>query len=227
MRRNLPPQAEPWGREIDSRLKALERQQRNTNDDVANALQGVNATVSQLSRQILTLQDLTEELSKQQKALQEQQDYLSSLVSRNAGTGFWSASWHSLGKPPEGQWQWHPGPSLTMEIPTGKARIYLRSDRVTVARNQVCGAVLAGITYGVSGGVLAPGQNMMRLGVPYASTSSGVTSGLTRFGTLTMTPGTYTFTGYYGMVAYEPSDVDGQSVSFEDLAIVVEVVNPD
>lgn len=227
-RRNLPPQAEPWGREVDARLRSLENLGSRNDLETLNALKGVNSSLRVISQQIERLDSVVTRLDEQQQELSRQQAYLSSLVSVNAATGAWTTSWHALGVPAS-TWYWRSGPQVTVNVSTGKARIFLRSDFVSARRNQSNGTVTAGISYGVSGGVAEPTPGTaMKVSAAYSgAVSTSGSSGLMRVGTLTMTPGTYTFTGYYGMMAQEPTAEDGQTASFEDLAIVVEVVNPE
>lgn len=89
MRRNLPPQAEPWGRDVDERLRALENQGSRTDLETLNALKGVNSTLRVISEQIETITEVQQGLQaavgridQQQEQLAEQQASLQSAVNQ-------------------------------------------------------------------------------------------------------------------------------------------------
>lgn len=76
MRRNLPPEAEQWGRTVDNAVQKLEQSVRTTSQDTLNALKGVNASVSAIAQQVERLNNITETLSIHQAELMEQQTRL-------------------------------------------------------------------------------------------------------------------------------------------------------
>lgn len=67
----LPPESQPWGREVEARLRALELQDSATNA----AINGINATLS-------ATQQALRQVSQQQAALSAQQDALAAVVAR-------------------------------------------------------------------------------------------------------------------------------------------------
>ena len=86
-RRNLPPEAQAWGRDVDRTLDQLVQATRSTSLDTQNALKGVNATLGAVSQQIESLQQVTESLvvvtdtlSQQQVALTEQLHFVNHVV---------------------------------------------------------------------------------------------------------------------------------------------------
>lgn len=73
-RRNLPPDAEPWGRWVEGLLLAQNQAGEANGQSINNTLRGVNASLQQLGNQIQTL-------SAQQATLSAQQADITSLLS--------------------------------------------------------------------------------------------------------------------------------------------------
>lgn len=56
MRNNLSPEAAPWGREIETRLRSAENTLKTISQDSSNALSGIAASLAQLSTQVSDVQ---------------------------------------------------------------------------------------------------------------------------------------------------------------------------
>lgn len=84
-RRNLPPVAEPWGRSVDSDLRAFEQTLSRQNDDITNSFKMVNSTMKTFAQQIQALNELTAELASTQAALAAQQAALTAQQTALAG----------------------------------------------------------------------------------------------------------------------------------------------
>lgn len=65
-RRNLPASAEPWGREVEARIEAIERAVKNQGFEATNALKAVNASIGQIIEQQTSLQSAQQALTQQQ-----------------------------------------------------------------------------------------------------------------------------------------------------------------
>lgn len=76
VRRNLPPEAEQWGRDVDKQLSTLSQTVRSNSLDTDNALKGVTATLGAVSKQIEALQSVTEQLVVVTDTLATQQSQL-------------------------------------------------------------------------------------------------------------------------------------------------------
>lgn len=74
----LPPDSAPWGRQVNDRLGNVEYETTKIREDVSNTLRGVNGALTQLSKQVFALNELTAQLAAQQATLNAQQAALAS-----------------------------------------------------------------------------------------------------------------------------------------------------
>lgn len=149
--------------------------------------------------------------------LQAQANYQASLISRdalaagfNTGTLINDSAFHLVG----GQ-----AVISNMPVPTGKVRIMIGNSEVSI--NSAGNSVIGAITYGIDGvQALDPNDKFARLYAP--AQLIGVS--LTRIGTVTMPPGTYTFRA---QAAYWSAGAGAASVNFSGTRLLVEVIGND
>lgn len=79
-KRNLPPDAEPWGRSVDERITGIEKTSAKNRRDTSNSQSAINSTVTKLSEQVAAIDGLTQRLAEQQAQLSDQVDQLEALV---------------------------------------------------------------------------------------------------------------------------------------------------
>jgi len=191
-----------------------------------NALRGLANSLASLGGLVRTLQQQQAQLTAQQatlattvSTLATQQAYLTSLKSRNSAVAYYE----NLSLTHDGNWHWvGPQTSVSLAIPTGKARIIVRSSNARAYPDGLVGYIRAGVSYAISGGVSSFGDS-----ISYVS-GSGTSAGdapITHIGTVEMPPGTYTFTATRGYISYASSA--GRYVNFANLALIVECVNND
>lgn len=78
--RNLPPQAEPWGRAVDNQLATISRTNDKQAQDTGNALSAINGTLTRLGEQVSEIRTIADTLVAQQATLEAQQSVLSETV---------------------------------------------------------------------------------------------------------------------------------------------------
>lgn len=69
VRRNLPPEAEPWGRTVDSRLDSIEKRLAKIDQDTSNSFQMLSGQLTQIINQQKAIQDTVAALGSQQELL--------------------------------------------------------------------------------------------------------------------------------------------------------------
>lgn len=69
-RRNLPANAEPWGRSVDDRLASVQTTLTRQQQDTSNSLSALNSTVTGLGEQVATVSEITNTLVQQQAELE-------------------------------------------------------------------------------------------------------------------------------------------------------------
>lgn len=74
--RNLPPQAEPWGRAVDNQLATISRTNDKQAQDTGNALSAINGTLTRLGEQVSEIRTIADALVVQQATLEAQQEQL-------------------------------------------------------------------------------------------------------------------------------------------------------
>lgn len=74
--RNLPPQAEPWGRAVDNQLATISRTNDKQAQDTGNALSAINGTLTRLGEQVSEIRTIADALVVQQATLEAQQAQL-------------------------------------------------------------------------------------------------------------------------------------------------------
>lgn len=209
---NLPPGSQPWARDIAKAVDLAQFDATKANMNNKNAFKTINATLDQLAEQLVQIQ--------------EQQEYLASLISRDAFTGSLSKNTVNRLVSNTGVWVFQAGPSLTVEVPTGKFRILLSTDSATAEANTPGVAQInTGITYGYTGPVsLSPALGHTAYFTATTSWDYKYVNGpLMRFGTANVTPGTYTVTGYYAQM-YTGSDTGFRGSTWSDLRLAVDVL---
>lgn len=225
---NLPGESQQWARSIETDLDRLSRAQEDRDRTLNSTLSGLANSVANLGTLVKTLSDQQAQLTAQQaqltttvNTLSQQQSYLTSLKSRDASVGAWSTTSFIA----DGAWHWDTGPSLTIAVPTGKARVFLRAGyALASASTSASGLIQTGLSYSVSGGVLNVGSSVSLVGGE-GGVGTTTSAPIVRVGTVTMPPGTYTFTGYRGYWCQGSST--GKRAEVSDTAIIVEVVNSD
>lgn len=228
----LPPESAPWGRYVDRSLSELQYKNSKNDQDISNTLKGLGSTIERMSKQIDALNTLTTQLnqqqiilgqqqaaiSAQQSTLATQQNYLASLISRdaqadsfNTGTLITDSEFHLVG----GQ-----AVIANMAVPTGKVRITISTSEASISGATGLG-IIAAITYGIDGvQALDPTGRFARLYSPGISFGSS----MSRIGTVTMPPGTYTFRA---QSAYWAGGAGTGSIQFTGVRLLVEVINND
>lgn len=81
-KRNLPPDAEQWGRSVDARIERIEKVAERAQQDTDNAQSSINSTVNKLSEQVKAIDTLTQTLAAQQATLASQQSQLTAQVAQ-------------------------------------------------------------------------------------------------------------------------------------------------
>lgn len=215
-KQNLDPGSQQWARAIESDIDQLITSQAQSAQRSDNTLSGLANAVSNLGSLVGTLTDTVQ-------ALTDQQNYLASLKSRDDAIGVY----YNNSLIADGQWHWDASTvSVTLPVPTGKIRVFLRSSNsISVAGSFGAGSLgtaQAGLTYSVSGGVLAAGSAISYVSAEPDQYNSAP---ITRVGTVELSPGTYTITAYRGYRCFNNSV--NKYVQHDDTALIVEVVNND
>jgi hypothetical protein len=208
---NLPPGSQPWAREIAGAIDAAQFDAIKANMNNKNAFKTINATLDQLAKQLVQIQ--------------EQQEYLASLVSREATSGSLNRNTSDGTLLNTDTWTYIAGPSVVIPSSTGKLRVMLSSDNVGVAaRTPGTAVVYGGITYGYTG---PTSQSPSSTNTAYMRandlTIPNMNGPLSRFGTITSLPGTYTITAYYAY-RYSGTSTGYREVNWTDLRLVVDII---
>lgn len=215
-RQNLDPGSQQWARAIESDIDLLLQSQSQNAQTSGNTLSGLANAVSNLG-------DIVGTLSQTVQTLTDQQNYLASLKSRDDAIG----AYYNNSLVADGQWHWDPSiVSVTIDVPTGKMRVFLRTSNSTSVAGSLgagsLGTAQAGLTYSVSSGVLAVGSAISYVSAEPDQYNSAP---IMRVGTISCPPGTYTITAYRGYRCFN-NNVN-KYVQHDDTALIVEVVNND
>lgn len=213
----LPPDSAPWGRDITKRVDGLEYQTSKLDQDITNSLKGLNAAVKRIGDQIQDLNTIATNLAEQQAALSDQQGYLSSLISRDATLpGFNTGTLIN-----DSTLRFTGGQAVieNMPVATGKVRVTISTSEASISSGG--NFVIGSISFGVDGVLpLDPNDRLARLYAPGISFGAS----LTRVGTVSLAPGTYTFRA---QASYWSSGAGTASINFAGLRLLVEVINND
>lgn len=211
-RRNLPPEAEPWGRWVEEQLRADSIRLIRADEDATNSFKAINGALDQLNEQVAALNEITEELAEQQAALIEQQADLAlqtanlaaritvstSIATFNTGAIPTDATWRSYG----------PSIPITIDVPTGKLVVTVGCTEASINAGTGVGATSASATFSISGGIANLDDYSSRV---YNGPTNGDLIGapLMIQRAFAVPPGTYTVTGqmrgWSGTVTGTPS----------------------
>ncbi|MCG2797715.1 MAG: hypothetical protein L6367_04155 [Cellulomonas sp.] len=184
-------------------------------EELTSGLGGVPALVQQMvGPQIAKIATAQADLATAQADLDAQQDYLASLVTKdatapmfNTGTLTADSTIHYVGTPG----------SLSIDCPTGKLRVIVSCPEASITCGTGSGAVQAYLSFSV-GTAVAMGTYTARL----YTAGSRIGASLTRVKTVSVQPGTYTVNVQAG---YWCSGFTAASIQFADLDLSAEVVN--
>lgn len=185
---------------------------------VREELRGLWRAIRELGPSVAgSVRPLVEDLALKQAALEAQQAYLASLISRDASIGTFStgtltndSAFHLIGSQIV---------IPNVAVPTGKVRVTLSCSEASIAPGS--NAVVAAICYAIDGQwSLDPTTKYARLYT--AGNQMGVS--LARIGTETLTPGPYTFRAQAG---YWSNGSSSASINFAGLRLLVEVIGSD
>lgn len=189
--RNLPPEAEPWGRWVEEQLRNGSMGLIRADEDATNSFKGINGALTQIGKQIAALNNVTSELAAQQVTLAAQQANLaarittsSSIASFNTGSIPTDTTWRSYG----------PSIPITIDVPTGKLVVTVGCSEASVNAGSGSGATSAAATFSISGGVANLDDYSSRV---YLGSVNGELVGapLMIQRAFSVPPGTYTVTG--------------------------------
>lgn len=86
MRNNLPPESQPWARDIEQRVNQLDRQARRADQDAKNAIEMLNLRVTQIIHQQADINSAVTAVQSAQETLTTQQAEITSTNTRLAQT---------------------------------------------------------------------------------------------------------------------------------------------
>ncbi|MBU4214310.1 MAG: hypothetical protein KJ792_06615 [Actinobacteria bacterium] len=176
---------------------------------------GVPALVQQMvGPQIAKITTAQADLAAAQAALDAQQDYLESLVTRDASAPSFNTG--TLTADSADHWVGTPA-TLSIACPTGKLRIVMSCAEASIAPGSGAGGVIAMLSFSI-GTAVDIGDYDARL----YSAGSRIGASLSRVKTITVDPGTYTVTAQAG---YWCSGFSAASINFGALDLSAEVVN--
>lgn len=185
---------------------------------IREELRGLWRAIRELGPSVAgSVRPLVEDLALKQAALEEQQAYLASLISRDAQIGTFStgtltndSAYHLIGSQIV---------IPNVPVPTGKVRVTLSCSEASIAPG--ANSVIAAICFAIDGQwSLDPATKYARLWSP--GRALGVS--LARIGTEELPPGEYTFRAQAG---YWSSGTDSASITFAGLRLLVEVIGAD
>lgn len=216
---NLPPESQPWGREVDAAVRQLQFESVQNAQSTSNALAGINNTLTAMSKQISDIAAATAAASSAAAAaaaaagtanaaiadLAARVSVTTSLPSFNTGTLPNDSADHTYGSPL----------SITINVPTGKLTVTIGCGQATVNAG-VGGAVIAEATFQIPGVVNLYDvyARMFNSNPSHLAGSSMVVSR-----SFSVTPGVHTITGY--MSAW--CSTTGASVQFGQPYMTVQV----
>lgn len=194
--RNLPPEAEPWGRYVDGTLSDIQQSAAKNAQDINNTLSAQAGTLRRLGEQVADLSGLVATQAAQTATLIAQQAQmnavLADLAARTAVTV--SISDFNTGALPNDSTFHEYGPPLTigLNVPTGKALISIGCGQTTISPVGGGGGAIAEATFAIVG-VTAMGTYYSRFFNSDPLQPSGGPLSVTR--AFPLTPGAYTIVG--------------------------------
>lgn len=184
-------------------------------EELTSDLNRVPALVQEMvGPQIAKITNAQEALAAAEADLAAQQDYLESLVTRDASAAGFNTG--TLTADSTIRYVGTPG-SLSIDVPTGKLRVIVSCPEASINCGSGSGAVEAYLSFSV-GTAVAMGTWTARL----YTTGTRVGASLTRVKTLTVPPGSYTVAVQAG---YWCNGFTAASIQFADLDLSAEVVN--
>lgn len=216
--RNLPPDAEPWGRSVDTRLGDMERAVNKIGQDTQNTLSGINGTLTKLGEQVAEIAAAASAANaaavQAATAAAAATAAVNDLAARISTTA--SIASFNTGTLPNDSLDHLYGPTIpiTIDVPTGKLIVTVGCGQATV--NAGSGAAIAEATFTIPGYVnyYDVSARMYNADSVYLAGSSLVVSQA-----FTVAPGTYTITG--SMSAWAAGT--GASVNFRQPYMTVQV----
>jgi hypothetical protein len=195
---NLPPASQPWGREVDRDRADYANRLRRLEDNVGTTLQQLSSTIGNLSSQIASLS--------------KQRSYGVEIASFNSGAIPSDSVVHWLTNTP--------ALTVDVELPAGHGIITVGCGRAFVTPG--AGAGEAYVSFSAVRLVdnkthIGVGDDFSTLRVSGSATLVG--AGLVRVAMLDVNPGTYRFTGRFGVWA----NSTGASAQFDNPYMSVQV----
>lgn len=225
--RSLPPEAEPWGRFVESEVSQIKFDAAKNAQDINNSLLSINGTLAQLSVQIAATLDAANAAAAAAAGaasaaaaagaaaatansavadLAARISVSTSMASFNTGALPNDASFHQYGG----------SMPITIAVPTGKLIVTVGCGQATLNAGG-SGAVEADATFSISGIV----SSNVYVGTAYlASSTTGMGASIVVQRAFTIPPGTYTVTGEMWAWA---SGTSSASVNFQQPYLTVQV----
>lgn len=123
-RRNLPPEAEPWGRYVDDELRALNGAVNRLAQDNKNAFEQVNSTMRQVSKQLTAISNAQTDLAAKQAVLEDL------LETQNVGDASWNSTMNFPLTP-----TWTNLAACSLTVPAGYTSFSFQAIGSVIARN--------------------------------------------------------------------------------------------
>lgn len=216
--RDLGP-AENWGRTVEKKLNDGETALTALTQRMDSSVKATEGTLSTVGQNVNDINTLIQTMNSTLESIQQQQNYLASLTSRDVSQGS-----HSTGTLVSDSQFHFTGPTLVLPsipVATGKLRTTISCSEVSIA-TPASGSVIAVICYAVDGvNSLDPGERYARL---YSGGAGSIGATLTRVGTLTVDPGVY---NVRARMAYWAFGTGTKSIFFADLRLIVDVIGAD
>lgn len=203
---NLPPDAQPWGRNIEDEVDRHERILKALEDASLNNNKGTNATLAKISDQLAAIADLTSKQAAQLAAIAAQQTQINATIadlaartstttnipSFNSGVVLGDATPRWIGS----------DINVTVDVPTGNMLVMVGCGE--------CSLNTSGSTTAIQGMASFSIPGLVTLGTYYSRNYAygadiGVGSPLSMQRAISVPPGTYTITGKMGTWSNGPS----------------------
>lgn len=217
--RNLPPEAEPWGRYVEDTLTQIKFDANKNAQDINSVLSGINGAIALMSKQIEDIAAATAAAAAAASAAASAAAAANAAVADLAGRitvnatapGFNSGAIAGAGAI---QWYTANKASLTLNVPTGKMLITVTCGEASLSGT--ASGMGATISYAVPTAGIAVGGPEGR----NYTTAPAIASPILVSRVVSVTPGVHTVEGIVGAYSFSA----GNSVNYNTISLTVEVI---